>query len=414
VQKYKIMRPFLILIALMIFVSCQKTEVSLVSMEEDVTILASDDFEGRETGTEGEAKAAAYIEKRFADLQLQPKGTEGYIQKFSFKPSSNPHQSPELSETTGDSLAQGMNVIGYLDNNADVTVVIGAHYDHLGYGGSSSLHAEGEAIHNGADDNASGVAMMLNLARRLHEEAPNSNYLFIAFSGEEMGLLGSNYFVKNPTIDLDKVSYMINMDMVGRLNEEKAVSVSGVGTSPVFSQTLHAANHCELNIIEKESGVGPSDHTSFYLSNIPALHFFTGQHEDYHKPSDDAHLLNYEGMEKLSSYILAVIKDLDGRGKLAFRTTKNESEQAPRFKVGLGVMPDYLFSGEGMRIDGVTEGRPGHKAGLQKGDIVKKIGKTDVVDMMSYMQGLAEFEEGQKAKVVVERNGELIETEVQF
>lgn len=408
------MRPFLTFIALIFLASCGQPKISFVSMKEDATILASDEFEGRETGTEGEAKAAAYIEKRFTELQLQPKGTEGYIQKFSFKPSTNPHQSPELTENTTDSLVWGMNVVGYWDNNADVTVVIGAHYDHLGYGGSSSLHAEGRAIHNGADDNASGVAMMLNLAYNLREEAPNSNYLFIAFSGEELGLLGSNYFTKNPTIDLSKVSYMINMDMVGRLNEEKTVSVSGVGTSPVFSQTLHAANEFDLNIVENQSGVGPSDHTSFYLSNIPALHFFTGQHADYHKPGDDAHLLNYEGMETLSGYILSVIKDLDGRNKLAFRTTKNESEEVPRFKVGLGVMPDYLFSGEGMRIDGVTEGRPGHNAGLLKGDVVKKIGETDVTDMMSYMKGLAELEEGQKAKVVVERNGELVEAEVQF
>jgi len=238
--------------------------------------------------------------------------------------------------------------------------------------------------------------------------------LFIAFSGEEMGLLGSNYFVKNPTIDLKKVNYMINMDMVGRLNEEKAVSISGVGSSPSFSQTLHAVNDFGLKIIENQSGVGPSDHTSFYLSDIPVLHFFTGQHEDYHKPSDDAHLINYVGMETLSNYILAVVEDLDSFGKLAFRATKNESEETPRFKVGLGIVPDYLFDGEGMRIDGVSEGKPAQKAGLQKGDIVKKLDTTSITDMMSYMKALSAFEAGQKTKVIIDRKGEFIELEVAF
>lgn len=158
----------------------------------------------------------------------------------------------------------------------------------------------------------------------------------MAFSGEEMGLLGSNYFTKNPTIDLLKANFMLNMDLVGRLKQDSTLAVYGVGTSPILKQ-LVKANNSKFKIIQNESGVGPSDHTSFYNSEIPILHFFTGQHEDYHKPGDDTEKLNYEGMETISSYIFDIISDLDNNGKLPFRKTKNESNEVLRFKVGLGV-----------------------------------------------------------------------------
>ena len=303
--------------------------------------------------------------------------------------------------------------MGYIDNKADKTVIIGAHYDHLGMGGEGSLYAEGAAIHNGADDNASGVGVMLQLAERLKDSLSSSNYLFIGFSGEEMGLLGSNYFCKNPTIDFNVANYMINMDMVGRLREDKTLSITGTGTAPIWNQVLNS-NNPGFKLVLGESGMGPSDHTSFYLQDIPALHFFTGQHEDYHKPSDDSEKLNYEGMKMIGDYVMAVISELDDDPKLSFRPTKNESEEVPRFKVGLGVMPDYLFDGEGMRIDGVTEDRPASVAGLQKGDIVIQLGDSTVVDMMSYMRALSAFEEGNTAKVVVDRDGKKVEAEVKF
>jgi len=283
-------------------------------------------------------------------------------------------------------------------------------------GGQGSLYrGEVPAIHNGADDNASGVAVMLQLAGRLKKlENAQSNFLFIGFSGEELGLLGSNYFAKNPTIDLQKVNLMINMDMVGRLNAENTLAVHGVGTSPGFKQLLFANNDQEFNIAEHESGIGPSDHTSFYLADVPVLHFFTGQHEDYHKPSDDSEKLNYEGMRKIENYIFNIVTDLDDDAKLAFRKTKNESEETPRFKVGLGVVPDYLFTGEGMRIDGISEDKPAQKAGLQKGDIVKKLGDQPITDMMSYMKALATYSEGDSTLVTIEREGASMEVEVQF
>jgi C-terminal processing protease CtpA/Prc len=254
---------------------------------------------------------------------------------------------------------------------------------------------------------------MLDLARKLNNTNTNNNYLFIAFSGEEMGLLGSNYFVKNPTINTKAVSYMINMDMVGRLKKDSALAVYGTGTSPMFKQVLKAHN-TKFKLIENESGVGPSDHTSFYLADIPVLHFFTGQHEDYHKPGDDADKLNYQGMETISEYIFDIISDLDDNGKLAFRKTKNESESTPRFKVGLGVIPDYLFDGKGMRIDGVSEGRPAKNGGLLKGDIVIQLGDSIVTDMMSYMRALSVFDKGDKTTVKVKRGNKEVRSIIEF
>lgn len=411
------MRAIIVLFLAIVVFSCKEAKVKSVTMKEDVSVLANDSLNGRKTGSADEKKAAEYIAKRFSDLGLQSKGTDGYFQKFTFKASKNPHQEAEFTSEKNDSTETGENVIAYLDNKAENTVVIGAHYDHLGMGGEGSLYREGEAIHNGADDNASGVAMMLHLADSLRfdsaQRPKNNNYLFIAFSGEEEGLLGSNYFVKNPTIDTKKVTFMLNMDMVGRLNVENALAVYGLGTSPILKQTVNA-NAGELSIIENESGVGPSDHTSFYLADIPVLHFFTGQHEDYHKPSDDTEKVNFEGMEIVSNYIFSIIKDLDRQPKLPFRKTKNESEVVPDFKVTLGVVPDYLFSGKGMRIDGISEDRPAQKAGLQKGDIVVKMGEFEVTDMMSYMKSLSKFEKGQTTKVTIDRSGELKEVEVTF
>ncbi len=407
------MKGFYLFAAALIVFSCKtETPVKEVTMKEDVYFLADDAQEGRETGSETERKSANYLAERFKDLGLEPKGTDGYLQPFTFKPKTNPHGEATYVINKEDSTITGLNVVAYIDNKAENTVIIGAHYDHLGFGSEGSLHRGEEAeIHNGADDNASGVAVMMNLASRLKDKNTNNNYLFISFSGEEMGLLGSNYYVKNPTIDTKKVNYMINMDMVGRLKEDKTLAVYGVGTSPTFKQTLFA-NNTDFKLIEKESGVGPSDHTSFYLADMPVLHFFTGQHEDYHKPSDDADKLNYEGMDAISDYIISIISDLDDDERLEFRKTKNESEETPDFKVTLGVVPDYLYDEKGMRIDGVSEDRPAQKAGMMKGDVVVKVGEYEITDMMSYMKSLSKFEKGQKTMVVIERNGEPLELEV--
>lgn len=407
------MRNFLIFFFLISFFSCSNHLVEKSNIKDDVSFLADDVLEGRQTGTEGEKKAANYIAKRFKDLGLTAKGTKNFHQEFSFIPKTDSHAEVTFTKNEDGSIT-GRNVIGYINNDAQNTIVIGAHYDHLGYGGDGSLFRDSiKAIHNGADDNASGTAVMLDLARKLNTTNTNNNYLFIAFSGEEMGLLGSNYFVKNPTINTKAVSYMINMDMVGRLKKDSALAVYGTGTSPMFKQVLKAHN-TKFKLIENESGVGPSDHTSFYLADIPVLHFFTGQHEDYHKPSDDAEKLNYQGMETISKYIFDIISDLDDNGKLAFRKTKNESESTPRFKVGLGVIPDYLFDGKGMRIDGVSEGRPAENGGLLKGDIVIQLGDSIVTDMMSYMRALSVFDKGDKTTVMVKRGNKEVSSVIEF
>lgn len=311
----------------------------------------------------------------------------------------------------------GRNVIAYIDNGAENTIVLGAHYDHLGWGESGgSLHRGEPAIHNGADDNASGVSLMLELAKAIKEnKLTNNNYLFIAFSGEELGLYGSKSFVQHATIDTSKINYMLNFDMVGRLDEENTMAVNGVGTSPLFEEKVTAIKAGNLKIKTTESGMGPSDHASFYLANKPVLHFYTGNNPDYHKPSDDPHLINYPGMVQVFDYTLALLRDLDDEGKFQFTKTKDSNNKnAPRFSVTLGVVPDYMFDGEGMRIDGVTEGKPASKAGIQPGDIIKQLGDIQITDMMAYMTALSKFKPGQNTLVKVERDKQLLVLPIEF
>jgi hypothetical protein len=311
---------------------------------------------------------------------------------------------------------QVSNVAGWINNEAPTTVVIGAHYDHLGMGRAGSLYRGDEpAIHNGADDNASGVAGMLTLARFLSTTEDSRlrrfNYLFVGFSAEEMGLLGSNYFVENLPA-LPEYNFMFNMDMIGRM-EERQLQVNGVGTARYWPEVLKNIS-CGLNLTTTKSGVGPSDHSSFYYQKIPALHFFTGTHEDYHKPSDDAEKVNYAGMLATVRLMASMIAATPPGRLLEFKPTNNKSTQAPSFSVTLGVMPDYLFSGNGMKIDGVSAGRPADKAGMKVGDVVVKMGDIEVSDMQSYMRALSQFEEGDQTKVTYSREGERYTVKVKF
>ena len=306
------------------------------------------------------------------------------------------------------------NVIGYIDNGAPNTVIIGAHYDHLGYGSDKNALDTGTIIHNGADDNASGTAALIELARLLKKDPPkNNNYLFIAFSGEELGLMGSKYWLDAPTISM-KPNYMINMDMVGRYDSSRKLTVGGFGTSPVWNEVVHTSNP-GLVIKLDSSGSGPSDHASFYRKDIPVLFFFTGSHSDYHKATDDADKLNYEGQRQIVRYVYNVIAATDSKGKIAFLKTREPNMgTSSRFSVSLGVIPDYGYSGTGVRIDGVSPGKLAEKIGLKAGDILLQLGEYKFVDVQSYMQALSKFKKGDKTRLRIARGKEEKEFDIEF
>jgi hypothetical protein len=402
------------LLAFTVSASAQTAEISVDRIRKDVTYLASDKLKGRGTSTKGEKKAASYIAKEFRSAGLTPKGTDGYYQPFTFRHSTNPHD----TSTANLKERKGKNVIGYLDNGAEYTVIIGAHYDHLGEGHDhNSLDANPDGkIHNGADDNASGTSGVLELARYYSSNGTKEkfNFLFICFSGEELGLIGSKRFCESPTIDLAKVNYMLNMDMIGRLNDStKQLLVYGVGTAPDWVPII-SSMRTVFRIKQDSSGIGPSDQTSFYLKNIPVLHFFTGQHKDYHKPTDDVNTLNYEGEKMVLEYMINIIAKTEALPKLQFLTTKNPDMGKSKFKVTLGIMPDYAFEGKGLRVDGVTDGKPAANAGVKQGDIIIQLGDIAVNSMTDYMTALGKFTKGESTIVKVQRGTEVIDLNVTF
>lgn len=303
----------------------------------------------------------------------------------------------------------GNNVIGFIDNGAPHTIILGAHYDHLGYGedGNSMIRNGSPAIHNGADDNASGTAALIELARLVKKDKGKKyNYLFIAFSAEELGLFGSKYFTENATLPLGGVSYMINMDMVGRLNDtSRTLTIGGYGTSPAWSGAFSSVSDTRYFKIKFDSsGTGPSDHSSFYRKDIPVLFFFTGLHTDYHKPGDDSEKINYEGQYRIVQLIRNVIKSTPAESKLVFsKTREQQTTTSARFSVSMGIMPDYSFSGNGVKVDGVSDGRPAKKAGLQAGDIVIQLGDFPTASVEQYMQALGKFKKGDKTIVKYKR-----------
>lgn len=389
-------------------------QISEKQIKKDISYLASDKLKGRGTSSAEEKMAASYIAKSFKSTGLIPKGNDSYFYNFTFKKNSNPHD----TATTNIPERKGINVLGYLDNNAENTIVIGAHYDHLGLGHDhNSLDANPEnKIHNGADDNASGTAGVLELARYFTKNniKENYNFLFICFSGEELGLLGSKKWCDNPTTDLSKINYMFNMDMIGRLNDStRKLLVYGVGTSPIWVPLLDKTN-TYFSIKKDSSGIGPSDQTSFYLKDIPVLHFFTGQHSDYHKPSDDVDKINISGEKKVIEYIAELVNQTNSLPKLTFAKTASPVTAKSSWKVTMGVMPDYAFEGEGMRIDGVTDNKPASKAGVKTGDVVIELGGQKVKNVQDYMKALSTFKKGDKTTVVVKRGTENLSLPLEF
>lgn len=313
----------------------------------------------------------------------------------------------------------GTNIAAFIDNKAPYTVVIGAHYDHLGYGedGNSLYAGKDKSIHNGADDNASGTAAVLEMAAQISKKRKklhHYNYLFLNFSGEELGLLGSKAFVKETGLDSTRVAYMINIDMVGRLNDSThALTIGGIGTSPAWAQFLAKPNK-EFKIVVDSSGIGPSDHTSFYNAGIPVLFFFTGLHSDYHKPSDDADKINYPGEVAVINYMDEIVAQLETEPKPGYTVTKAPAIGKTKFKVTLGIMPDYTFNDGGVRVDGVTEGKPAIRAGVKIGDIIVQLGDYKVQGMQTYMEALGKFASGDKTTVTVMREGKTVVLPIEF
>ena len=316
------------------------------------------------------------------------------------------------------------NVLGFIKGNdsllKDEYIVIGAHYDHLGYGGykSGSRRPHLNQIHNGADDNASGVSILIELVKSIKKIKNKRSILFIAFGAEEMGLIGSKYFVNSKLIEHDKIQIMINMDMVGKLKEEKVLSVSGTKTGIDLEKFLiESFNNSKLSFVFDEKGYGPSDHSSFYVNDIPVLSFFTGGHSDYHTPLDDYQKLNYSGMYLIKELVSEVILTIDGKPKIKFQESGSKKrEQMPsRFKVTLGIMPDYVYNKtKGLRVDAVLPGKSAYNGGMKDGDIIIKMGNKSVNDIYEYMHRLSEYSAGDKTEVVVMRNNEEVLLEVIF
>lgn len=388
--------------------------VSESNIKKHVTYLASDKLNGRGTSTDDEKKAAEYIVKEFKKYGLTPGNKDSYLYEFTFKKNLSPHD----TNTANIPSRKGINVIGYLDNKAPLTIVIGAHYDHLGFGKDhNSLDANPDGkIHNGADDNASGTAGVMELANYFssNKKTEKYNFLFMCFSGEELGLIGSKKWCDAPTLPLEKINYMLNMDMIGRLNDStKKLIIYGVGTSPVWVPMLDSIKS-GLSFKKDSAGIGPSDQTSFYLKNIPVLHFFTGQHADYHKPSDDADKVNYKGETEVLEYIIRIVNTTDNLNKLAFLKTKNPDTGKSGYKVTMGIMPDYTFEGKGLRVDGVSDNKPAAKAGVLKGDLIIQLGDFPIANVQDYMKALGNFKKGDTTIVRVMREGKEIALNVTF
>lgn len=406
-------------LALSLFTSCGDSsdspdfsaDITPSDINSHIEYLASDDLQGRETGTPGEARAAAYIARNFEDFGLIPAGDEEtYFQEFTVNMSvlNNPHR-PD-STTFPDEERITRNVVGLLEGTVDpdTYIIVGAHYDHLGRGAFGSLFTRNDTtIHNGADDNASGTAGLLELAHYFSENRIEKSILFIAFSGEEMGLLGSQHFVDEPTIPLEQSMAMINMDMIGRLSNNELL-IFGTGSSGAWEELVQQANSDSLSIEMVPDGTGASDHTSFYNKQIPVLHYFTNTHADYHRPSDDPEYINAEGQDTVLEHLRRMIAAMDrlNTEELAYTEAPvTQDRNVTMSGVTLGVTPDYGFSGKGMRITGVRGGGPADNAGLQDGDIIIRLAGKDLKDIYAYMEVLNELQEGDQTSVTVLRDG---------
>ncbi|HEX5003689.1 MAG TPA: M28 family peptidase [Gemmatimonadales bacterium] len=376
----------------------------------DVKVLAADELGGRLTGTAGADSAAAYVARRFAQAGLQaPPG--GWFQAFTVSKDAPVVQHANLGEL------HGKNVIGILPGRdpalRNQTIIVGAHYDHLGLGGFGALDPDSTGrVHNGADDNASGTAALFAIAARLQAAPLARTVVFIAFSGEELGLLGSSYYVNNPIYPLAATQAMINLDMVGRLRNDKLI-VYGTGTATEFTPLLDSLNwYAKFDLRMQPEGYGPSDHSSFYAAKIPVLHYFTDLHGDYHRSTDDWQSINGPGLIRVADFAAAMTTALGNRPtRLTFVDVPPPAAVAgaaasPGYGAYLGTIPD-MASGDsgGVRISGVSKGSPAEVGGMQGGDVITKIGDYEVPDLVAMTEALRAYKPGDKVIIVVNRDG---------
>ena len=381
------------------------------AIRRDIAYLASDALEGRGTGTAGNDSAAAYIARRYDALRLAPPAV-GYVQPFVAN-------SMALAHAGKPSTLPTQNVFGIVRGRdpllRDEYVIFGAHFDHLGRSTDGALDpAAGDAIRNGADDNASGTAAVMELARLFAAHPAKRSVLFVNFSGEELGLLGSRWFVEHSPVPLARVVAMINFDMIGRLRDDKLI-VYGVATATELRSILDSANTDHLRLTAQGDGYGPSDHSSFYEKNVPVLHFFTDLHDDYHTATDDVEKINAGGEGKVVAMAERVGRALADRpAKLTFVRTAAPA-QAMSGREGssstyLGSVPD-MAAGEvkGVRLSGVRPGSPAEQAGLRAGDVIVELGGKTVKDLYEYTNALYAHQPGEEVMIVVLRDGQRVE-----
>jgi hypothetical protein len=403
-------RCLLLLMALPAVGLAQAAAVDQPRILDDIKFLADDRLEGRLTGTAYADTAAAYIQQRFKQVGLQaPAG--GWFQEFKVEGGAA-HQ----VATAG---ATGRNVIGLLPGSDPVlreqVIIVGAHYDHLGGGAFGALDPDSTGkVHNGADDNASGVAAIINLAQRMAADPPGRTIVFVAFSGEELGLLGSAYYVRQPVVPLAQTVAMINFDMVGRLRNEKLI-VYGTETATQFTPLLDSINKSfGFDLKMRGDGYGPSDQSAFYAVNKPVLHFFTDLHEDYHRTTDDWQKINVAGMLKVTDFAAALLRELGDRTiPLTFVDQPSPHAQAPAagqvqtpgYGAYLGTVPDMAGDSGGVKLSGVRTGSPAEKAGLQRDDIITRIGDRPIPDLQAMTDALRAHKPGDVVPVTVQRDG---------
>lgn len=372
-----------------------------------VRYLADDALRGRLAGSPGARCAAEYIADRLGRLGLEPGGEKGsWFGPVPLRSALNPH-APEGS---------GRNVIGVLPGSdpelSGEAVVIGAHYDHVGLGGFGSVDpGDAGQVHNGADDNASGVAALLGAAERLvSEPRPARSVVFVAFTGEELGLLGSSAYTEEPAVPLRRTRAMLNMDMVGRLGADPLI-VNGVGTAAEWEEIVRSASRrTGVEVRVGEEGFGPSDHSSFYARGVPVLHLFTNVHGDYHRPGDDWWKVDARGIERVAELAARLARRVaDRSGPLTYRegtAPPHARGEGEGYGAYLGTIPDFTPVDHGVRISGVNAGSPADEAGLEGGDVIVGIGEHEVADLRAMTEALRAHEPGDTVQVRFLRGGE--------